>query len=278
MVDVATSAKDTGGASAPPGFHELEMGRDFNWDQQRDLINNLKVNLQRDVPTLKYGKKKNGRFVICGGAPSLADNIENVKKIKGRIVAMNDSAKFLRDNGVKAWGNVWWEVEWNRAATITSPVDDIKYIIASQAHPTTFDTVKDKDVLMWHVLNDAGEQPLIAKYDPKGVMLGGGCTAALRCINMGMVMGYKKFDLFGIDSSSNGDTHAYYDSGCNNWIDVLCAGETFRTQPFYARQARDFTEFMTLHGDTIDVRVWGEGLIPHIARQFGVHEEQKREK
>ena len=277
MSGQAKMATETGGASVPSGFHALELGRDFNWKQHDELLDNLRVNLTRGHNYLKPGKKKNGRFIICGGAPSLVEHLDVLRELNGRIVAMNHSATFLMDNGIKPWGNVWWEVAWNGNADVGETYEGMKYLVASHASQGTFDILeKDKrDILVWHVLQKVGEEPIVAKADPEGMLIGGGCTAILRSINIGKVMGYNKFDLFGVDSSTDGGTHAYYDVEQENWIEVFCAGKKFRTTPFWARQARDFAEQMQNFGDKMDIRVWGEGLIPHMARQFGIHADQK---
>ena len=200
MSGQAKMAMETGGASVPSGFHALELGRDFNWEQHDELLDNLRVNLARGHNYLKPGKKKNGRFIICGGSPSLVGHLDVLRSMKGRIVAMNHSATFLMENGIKPWGNVWWEVAWNGNADVGETYEGMKYLVASHASQGTFDILeKDKrDILVWHVLQKVGEGPMVAEANPEGMLIGGGCTAILRSINIGKIMGYNKFDLFGV--------------------------------------------------------------------------------
>lgn len=268
------------GASAPSGFHLFERPKTFNPDQRDECLQNIEENCQRGLPFFRPGKRKNGSFIIVGGGPSIRDHIDTIRGIKGRIVCLNDSLTFLLEHGIKPWACVFWEVASLDIARYFDDPPDVSYLVASQSWPGAFEALKGRRITVWHAWQGIGEEYVVHRHDPKGVIVAGGCSAGLRAINIGRIFGYEKFHLFGMDSSAGESSHAYYDvmgqgyAAYREYIDIWCAGKTFKTVPYWARQAEDFRDYMKNFPD-LDMTVHGEGLLPHIARQLGYHADNR---
>jgi len=276
MVELAHNATVPGGANPPPGFSHVQTVKEFNWGQHKELVDNLQANLSRNVEKVRQCEPHGRRMVLVGGGTSVADHLGDIGEIDGEIVAMNNSALFLNENGIKPWGNLWWELSWNRCSAVTEVIPGMRYLLPSHGNPRTFDAVPEESIMMWHCYAGANEEDIIARSDYGGPIICGGSAGILRAINIGYVMGYREFDIFGMDGSSEGETHAYEEDVSQPWVEAIFCGKRYRTLPYLAAQARDFWLQVRAYGPDIDIAVWGEGLVPDMARKLGIHAEQKR--
>jgi len=145
--------------------------------------------------------------------------------------------------------------------------DDVYYFIASQCNPIVFDYFKDSKSVLWHLLTGKpGEQEAINNE----VALGGGSTSGMRAMTLAWAMGFRKFHLFGYDSSLPSKeskvlkidgTEIKEPEPFELWID----GRHFWSNPAMSAQATEFEKVMNSFKGMIQVRVWGDGAIPHLA-------------
>lgn len=295
-----------GGASAPPIFQQTDDGRlvpltelvfpsEPEFRQREEVLANLRRNLARGLPFLKPDPTpKGGTLILVAGGPSLADTIEDLRELAAnpanRIVAANESHDFLIERGIVPWGATYWEVgSPKKASFLERPHPGVRYFIASQAHPEAFDKLEGRaDVTMWHIYQgypDKADVDLVFEHDPEGFLAGGGCGATLRWVYVGQTLGWRKSALFGMDSSFRGDrTHAYKvrdgvkrDASWRPWDDVWCEGRHFKTNSFLLHQANHFQWQMAKCAEQgLEVTVYGDGLIPHMARVMGIHADNRR--
>jgi hypothetical protein len=104
-------------------------------------------------------------------------------------------------------------------------------------------------------------------------MIGGGATVVMSLLYLGRMLGYKKFHLFGVDSSYNEGEHHAYNQSANDGeriIEVIVHGQRFMCAPWMVGQAKDFQEqARRLVEQGCDITVHGSGLIPFIAQHMG---------
>lgn len=114
---------------------------------------------------------------------------------------------------------------------VDAPMDTI-YYVASKCHPKVFQALKDRDVRLWHV----------------GDFVEGGVPSAvsitLTALNLFARMGWRKFDIWGWDTSfgEDGAHHGGAEpfSADPNIVSVeIEGGPTFRTTPTWAAEAQD---------------------------------------
>jgi hypothetical protein len=118
---------------------------------------------------------------------------------------------------------------------------------------------------VWYPTNAVGEEELIANCP---VQIGGGPTIGLRSINVGYVLGFREFHLYGMDGCLKGDAHHAYIQPENDEkqvMDIIFLGKTYYGHTWMASQADFFLDFMKMHSKEMNIKVHSPGLLKHIA-------------
>lgn len=245
-------------------------------DQVPDILENIRTNTAAGLPVMEIKNFHSGSLAVVGGGPSLADSLETIRNFDGEVWCINDSHDYLIERGIVPDSVAYMEVAPNFPRYIDHPHKDVRYLWASHCDPEGIRRLRSNGgyVELWNCICGKGEQKLVPKGSP---MIPGGSRAALRVFHLGLAQGFRKFHVFGYDASYCEKSHAYYHRGAKDHLlmDVHCAGKEFLTIPGLARKAKEFTEIMQRMSLFIDVTVYGYGLIPHIARQLGIHADQK---
>lgn len=220
---------------------------------------------------LKSAPKHNGTAIIVGGGPSLADTLHYVKGMQlngATVFATNNAYNFLVRNGIHPNAHVMLDPRRENIDFV--PQDAAPKFYASQCHPDVLDAAGDS-LVCWHSLHYVYRDE-IARRDPDAPHLGGGSTVGLRAMSLAYALGYRDFRLFGFDSSYRESHHAYPQplNDHHRTLEVKAAGETFRCAPWMVSQAEDFKGITkALVENDCTVSVYGDGLIPAIAREMG---------
>lgn len=189
---------------------------------------------------------------VAAGGPSLADTWED---IRGDIAAVNGSLRFLLERDVKPWACGLLDPR-PRLAEVIEAEPGVIYFVSSTCAPEVFDKLKGCDVVLWH------PSPWPVTLPQPGLLISGGTTIGTRWLTLGYALGYRRFDLHGLDSSHRkGKTHAYPDGFERTLIEV----DGYTTEPNFAVQVQDFLEMMRLFQsddmDPVSVRMNGDGLL-----------------
>ena len=183
--------------------------------------------------------------------------------MKGDIAAVNGSLDFLMERDVKPWACGVLD-PGDHMADIVSPHNGIFYFVASVCHPSVFDRLAGCDVILWHPSGLFGAEGIVAAHDgPEALLIGGGSTMGLRWVNLAYVMGYRNFDLHGLDSSFRGNsTHAYPDR--RDGAQTITV-DGFETSQNFMAQVADFfgmiDRFNQADVDPTTMDVRGDGLL-----------------
>jgi hypothetical protein len=116
-----------------------------------------------------------------------------------------------------------------------------------------------------------GSDELLAEAQPKDwLAIGGGHTMGLRWLNLGYVLGFRKFELHGMDSSFRGGaTHAYPDHR-DGWHDIEICG--YRTRVNFLQQVMQFGALLTRFSypdmEPVEINVHGDGLLQSRWREY----------
>ena len=232
---------------------------------REEMARNLKINQMRDVSWLKECPAHDGVAIICGAGPSIEDTLEEIRGIDGTIFACNSAAHYLLNNG--------FDVDY-QVMLDPYPVREVDYapakhhLLASIVDPKMFEMAQD--VTLWQPCMDWIEE-LIRPDCPEFVYIGGGVTVANSAICIAYTMGYRKFHIFGMDSSfRDNKTHvkdvpefgAFY-------VRVKENGKEYETAYDMKEQARVFLgmrEYLKSIGCII--KVYGSGLLPDTVRRI----------
>lgn len=252
---------------------KLSFTSDFLEAQVGECLGNLKATLARGLPSIKAVEQPHdGTMLIVGTGPSLAGQLDRLREATGFILAVNEAHDYLIENGITPHGWIFNEVSAWATNLVSKEAPGCRYFVASQCAAPVFEALKGRDVMLWHAWQDIGEGPLITEAENcDAKLIGGGCTPTLRGICLGMVLGYRKFETFGVDGCYQTNSHVAYTQERPDWngeahIEVTCAGRTFKTVGYLARQAFDWIEFLKRHGHGFKLWMHGDGLMQHIHR------------
>ena len=264
------------------------------------LESNVRSACQRNWPEYPWMSHHRETWLICGGGPSIGEKEhlrtlrELSRRSKFRIIALNRTHDFLLKMGIKPWAGVLLDPS-PPVKTYMTPVRGVKYFIASQCAPETLDVFEGAEKYLWHALATGAEQKPLS-WKQKIHCVAGDSTVGLRAIPFGYALGARRFHLFGFDSSykDNDPTtkqmHAYDKPETKHKVVPITIpfpeGEkTYWTNEMMGRQAGEFQETLLRFEREIKMGriepagIWvhGSGLIPDMARHYGLHWDQKKE-
>lgn len=261
----------------PEGFQEIKFTGDFRATQREAALANMRAACQRNLPAIKDMKRPHGRtMVLCGSGPSLKTQLNNLREYVSRsdcdIWTVNEGHDWLINEGITPGVVVYIEVApWGDDPLFQKESPHTVYCISSAADPSVFDHLSGRNVVLWHAWHGIGEDKLLDELGKPYALVYGGCTPALRAIHLGVVVGYRNFSLFGMESSYETNSHVMRDDERQSWaesqiMEVWCGGRMFKTKPYLAKQAHDFNLFLNRYGHLFSFTVHGDGLLPHMYR------------
>ena len=232
--------------------------------------------------------------VLVGSGPSVKGELSSLKKKakdkKYLFFGIKGGHDFLVENGITPhFGLAVDPLEKIHKENFLKKAKDCKYFIASQCHPTLFDTLiaRGEEVIIWHLLTDnllkwsqEEDSPIYQHY-----MIPGGSTSGLRSIVLAYAMGFRKFHLYGYDSclsvtdpkkppnlrKVNGEKYeAVNKEGKPKAMTLTVGKKEFIADPAMASQANEIQELiksMWKPADPFWFKPYGQGLIQHIIRE-----------
>lgn len=239
------------------------------WGMPEGIGDNIRYSLTLGLPELQIGvTRHDGTFVICASGPSIQDHIEEIRqdqKDGKAICAVKGAYDYLRGHGITP--DLYLSVE-PRYRPVRDPSERTTFLLASRVCRQVFDELKNHRIVLWHSWSEGDGMELIQNR----MIIGGGTTSGLRAINVGHVLGFHKFKLYGFDSSlgNKGEKRVGQDplGESVKTIEIVVDGcETpFTTNMAMCAQADDFQSIWDVMPE-ISVEVIGDGLIPEIWKQ-----------
>lgn len=262
------------------------------------MVERVRASIDYDMPELsEYRNKWHGQTaLICGGGPSIADDIKTIRKLAkkgGKIWAVNKTHDYLCKKALQPWGACLLDPKPRVADYIAKPRKKTLYFIASQCDPAVF--AKFPDAILWHAGVSYYKQfwpiPILRAESKKPFsVIPGPTTVGLRSIILLYELGFRKFHLFGMDSSmENNKLHAYpkdkMDGVGEKWVRLTCRDghQDFYTNAHMAKQAMDFDQLtddlaermVKRQIEPVDITVHGRGLLPSMAARMGLHADEE---
>lgn len=229
------------------------------------LRSNVRNAISLDCQWLKEGTDTS-TAIIVGGGPSLADNLFYIRGMQmagGKVYATGNTYRYLKDHGIQPDAHILLDARPENISFVPGE-DGTPRFYASQCDPWVLRAAGDH-LRCWHAAMTSYEGLV---QDHAGAKVGGGTTVGLKAIAIAYALGHRHLRLFGFDSSY-GPSHHAYDQPLNDGektVEVHLGGRTFKCAPWMVTQAEDFKELVPLLLQAGCVlRVFGEGLIPHIA-------------
>jgi uncharacterized Rossmann fold enzyme len=236
------------------------------------LCNTSDENLKRNI---RENSKRSGIWVttlpphdrtaiLVGGGPSVSQHLDDIRALKGTIFAMNGAATYLIKNGIRVDFQIIADAK-PETATLVEP-DANRHLFASQVDPDCFDRAPNAQ--LWHLECKDMEEVFPPERVKAGgyALVGGGAAVGNAACCLAYVMGYRKFELFGYDSSHEGEKSHAYDQPMNQFIptiDVEWAGRKFTSSLAMKAQAEKFMiTGQALKQEGCQINLHGDGLLP----------------
>lgn len=240
------------------------------------ILQQVSMNIRRQLPqVMPHAANKDIIALVCGG-PSLAITEKELVQAYwngAKVVALNGTYQWCIDHNIKPSVVVMLDARRFNSRFIMSPVEGCKYLLASQCHPETFDLCQDRDVTVFHCCSCGELEHSMLKqyYFGRLFPIPIGTTVAIKAIQIMSMLGFKLFDIFGMDSCWMDDQHHCYPQAENDqdkYIPVWLKpdgypelAEKFFCAPWMMRQALDFQKLVHDRGNDFVLNVHGNGLI-----------------
>lgn len=263
-------------------LHPVSFNPDDGCNVSDDVIlKQVARNIRRQLPQLMLHQPNSDTVALVCGGPSLASTEHQLVEAVwagAKVVAVNGAYQWCIVHNIKPSAMVMLDARDFNARFVASPVKGCRYLLAAQCHSDAFDYCRDRDVTIWHCCS-AGEveaDMLSAYYFKRFNPVPLGTTVAIKAIQVLRMLGFKSFDIFGLDSCWMDDEHHGYRQTENDhdkrfitWLrpegreDLWC---NFTCAPWMMRQAQDFQDLVAKQGDEFRIHVRGNGLIAAILR------------
>lgn len=219
-------------------------------------IERMRAALEMGKEPLRLRPPNDGWLSIVGYGPSLRDTWQAVTH---PMVTCSGAHDFMISRGVVPN----WHAEsdpWPPKAMFTqNSHKDVTYLIASCCDPQIWENVKERKSLIWHC-GEPETQQWIKDHDPSGMITGFGTTIGERCVELGMILGYRKFKFFGIDCSFTDEQRAGpHRGGKHEEIEIeLPEFGSFKTSHAMLYSARTLINALLREGS--ECEIYGNGL------------------
>lgn len=220
---------------------------------------NLESALKWGFPVATKQDAHNRPLAIVGGGPSVADDLDRLREFP-EVWSVNGALDWLTSQGIQSTGYVVIDPEPVMAQYLQNPPEQTTYYVGSSCHPSTFDALSGRNVVLWHPLMD------IELPEGHGA-IGGGPTVLTRAPMLAYCLGYRDVHLFGADSSYEGELHHIYDAPRDETVHVLLDGKHYESCGVFVHQVAYFQQILhwyQTHGANFQIH--GRGLGPAILK------------
>lgn len=246
------------------------------------LLAHVLASIRLGYPQVQRVPEKPDRVCLVGGGPSLTDTFEELRDLVfdgAKLVTVNGAYGWCLDRNLKPDAQIVIDARPENARFLQPDVPRCRYYLASQCHPALWQVVEGREFVgIFHAIGGEGavKDALDAYYLTHwhGVM--GGTTVITRALGVLRLLGYLRFDLFGVDSCWMGDQHHAFDQPENatdkrlrftvHPTDHPEQARTFHCAPWMAKQAEDLLYMIRVNGDHFALNVHGDGLIAYMLR------------
>jgi SAM-dependent methyltransferase len=265
-------------------FDHDEIEYDGKVNTELDVVlDNIRKNAERKDEfqmVVPYQVQDTEIMMLCGG-PSLNDHKDEIIKLRAQgmpMVTGNGTYNWALENGMKPSMQMVIDAREFNTRFLRPVIDDCKYFVASQCHPSLFEGMPEDRTFIWHVTSSRGKDEeknpaldIIEEHYGNFFPTPGGSTVTLRGLCLLRMLGFHKIHLYGFDSCLREDTHHAYSQPENDYLNsgkvpVSVGGRAFRCDAWMFAQAVEFMKMVRMFGDEIDLNVVGDGLIAHIIK------------
>lgn len=252
------------------------------WDEWKPkLIERLEYASKLNIPHLPQLLPCEGTAVIVGSGPSVVGFEKEIKKCSSGeldlLFSLNGAHEWLIGNVRPPNIHVIFEsdIEDISISLGGPPNKAVAYYLCSQCDSKLFEQLEGYRRVLWHVFQWHQEyQNIIAQMFRGEFMVTGGWSTFFMSLYIAVILGYRKFELFGVDCSypEDGSDHipgyktADVEKPYNIWgvDEATMLARRFRSNGSLALQAYEFYKFCEINQSGLSLRVHGDSLLQYI--------------
>lgn len=247
------------------------------------LAANVRANTAKPLRWLKAAPAHDRIAVMVGGGPSVAEYVEEIRSHRfdgAAVFAMNNASRWLFSHGILVDFQVICDAQPATAALVDPQASN--HLFASQCDPATVDAAgvdpASGAAILWHLETGEVEKsfhPERPRQKGGYVLIGGGAAVGNSAMCVAYAMGYRRFEVYGYDSSHRGDQGHAYAQPMNDILQrfpVEWGGKVYWSTITMRAQAEKFQltgQALKQAGCTINVH--GDGLLPAMWRTPPAH-------
>lgn len=265
-------------------FSEYESKGALNVEDEV-VRRNVHANLGLGLPEIAPHPQQDTEIMLLCGGPSLNDfESEIIEQAKAGmpIVTVNGTYNWCIERGRAPGLHVMVDARSFNRRFVSRILPECKYAISSQCdHELVASLPRDRTIL-WHKAGDEMLQ-MLGEYDAAHNIareyypVQGGATVSLCALPLLAMLGFKRINVYGLDSClRNGEHHAYDqpENDGESLMEILVDGRSFVCSPWMAMQAQFFQEVLryVLAPVGVELDVKGDGLIAAIVAALAAKE------
>ncbi len=257
---------------------EFKFEQFLDWDVFKyEALPRMKYASKLEIPHLPQLQIHTGKCAVVGAAPSVVNYLDEIKAIKeghefNTVMTINGAHDWFIKQGVTPRIHVICEedIEDVRHALGGDPVPGVAYYVCSTCPQKVFQQLEGYHRVLWHAFFPWQEyQIALNRYFKGEFMVGSGYTTFFKTIVIAIILGFRDFDLFGVDCSFEGSSHVdgYTFADIEPKIDIWGSDpeakdiRKFKSQGGYVFQAHEFLQFCKINHAALKLRVHGDGLL-----------------
>lgn len=236
--------------------------------------------IRRGLPQVWRQQTQPDRVCLVGSGPSLADTFQELRDLVfdgAMLVTVNGAYHYCLERNLQPHAQIVMDARPSNVRFVEPAIPRCRYYLASQCHPDLFDAVEGRElVAIFHATDPEGTlKPLLdAFYLGRWQGIAGGTTVATRALALLRMLGYLRFDIFGVDSCWMNGAHHAFDQPENANDKMLKVelhptghpelGRTFFVAPWMLKQVEDFLQMLRINGQHFLLRFHGDGLMAYV--------------
>ena len=146
-----------------------------------------------------------------GGAPSIANYLDDLRGFDGMILATNGAHEYLLDNGIMP--DIFFQLDARICNDfVKTRMADCVYMMASQCHPKSIERCQPDSIVHVEIgdfpyksVNNIAKRQKIDNF----LYISGKGTVGMTSIPLAYTLGFDDLYLYGMDSSIGEAHHAY---------------------------------------------------------------------
>ncbi|RJO72850.1 MAG: DUF115 domain-containing protein [Myxococcales bacterium] len=264
-------------AVSPPEAAKIQLQRNVevktkNCVPHPEIQANIRYSVGLKPPLMPKMPAHKHLALMCSGGPSLEwylYELAEKQKAGGKLVCVKHAHDLLLKNNIVPDFCILLDPRGHVQDFIDNPHPEVHYLVASMCHPSTFDKLIEKKAKLWtyHAAVGADEQNLLKEIGGQGLLIGGGSSSCTRGISVMWSIGFRRFELFGYDSSYVEPPNLWNmePEERNKFCKIAINGREFYTDFEKLAEVQDY-EKLRKHDMGGDFTVHGGGMIPHVER------------